>query len=102
MPLTASVESGQSSPSCSTGGGITAAVGVGTGAGTCAGGGTIGELTSGLSPGSGVGAADAPAAGLSDAVGSAPEPLDTTISTTAATIPMTTTETPIASALRRQ
>ena len=35
MPLTASVESGQSSPSFSTGGGMTAAVGVGVGAGAC-------------------------------------------------------------------
>ncbi len=57
MPLTASVESGQSSPSCSTGGGATAAVGVGVGAGALAAGGTTGVLTSGFSPGSGVGAA---------------------------------------------
>ena len=55
MPLTASVESGQSSPSCSTGGGVTAAVGVGVGAGAFAAGGTTGVLTSGFSPGSGVG-----------------------------------------------
>ena len=57
MPLTASVESGQSSPSCSTGGGVTAAVGVGVGAGAFTAGGTTGDLTSGFSPGSGVGVA---------------------------------------------
>ena len=57
MPLTASVESGQSSPSWSTGGGTTAAVGVGVGGGACWAGGTTGDLTSGFSPGSGVGAA---------------------------------------------
>ncbi len=49
MPLTASVESGQSSPSLSTGGGATASVGVGVGAGTddAAGGATTGFLFSG-------------------------------------------------------
>ena len=55
MPLTASVESGQSSPSCRTGGGATAAVGVAVGAGALAAGGTTGVLTWGFSPGSGVG-----------------------------------------------
>ncbi len=59
MPLTASVESGQSSPSLSTGGGVTAAVGVGVADGASCGGGTMGVLTWGLSPGSRVG----PAAG---------------------------------------
>src|ERR1700761_7015916 len=57
MPLTARVESGQSSPSFSTGGGTTAWTGVGVGAGVCGAGGSIGLLTSGLSPGRGVGAA---------------------------------------------
>src|SRR3981189_708995 len=57
MPLTASVEAGQSSPSCSTGGGVTAADGVGVGGGACCAGGCTGGLTSGFSPGSGGGAA---------------------------------------------
>src|ERR1700738_872366 len=65
MPLTASVESGQSSPSLSTGGGMTAAVGVGVGGGACCAGGTTGVLTSGFSPGSGVGAAAWVGLGLS-------------------------------------
>ncbi len=65
MPLTASVESGQSSPSLSTGGGMTAAVGVGVGGGACCAGGMTGVLTSGFSPGSGVGAAACVGVGLS-------------------------------------
>src|SRR5215207_6147937 len=100
MPLTASVESGQSSPSLSTGGGTTAAVGVGVGAGTCGAGGTTGVLTSGFSPGSGVG----PAAGadLGAFLFSEPVLFIKTMTTTTAITPMTSTATPTASALRRQ
>src|ERR1700677_5343657 len=51
-PLTASVESGQSSPSLSTGGGCTAAVGVSAGWPVFSpAGGSTGVLTSGLVPG---------------------------------------------------
>src|SRR4029077_7645355 len=64
IPLTANVESGQSSPSLSTGGGMTAAVGVGVGGGACWAGGITGVLTSGFSPGSGVGAAGPPGGGV--------------------------------------
>src|SRR5690349_2147711 len=50
-PLTASVESGQSSPALSTGGGSTAAVGVGGGGPTSSpAGGSTWVLTSGLGP----------------------------------------------------
>ncbi len=55
MPLTARVESGQSSPSLSTGGGVTAAVGVGVGGGACGAGGSTGDLTSGFCPAAGSG-----------------------------------------------
>src|SRR6476660_7294955 len=102
MPLTASVESGQSSPSLSTGGGMTAAVGVGVGAGACWAGGITGVLTSGFSPGSGVGAAACVGVGLFAVLPSAPVLFITTITTTAATTPMTRTPMPSASALRRQ
>ena len=101
MPLTASVESGQSSPSCSTGGGMTAAVGVGVGAGALAAGGTTGVLTAGFSPGSGVGVAAGVGAGLAFFV-SAPALVITIMITTAAITPMTRTAMPNASALRRQ
>ena len=47
MPLTARVLSGQSSPALSTGGGSTALVWVGVGAGLFTAGGTTGLLTSG-------------------------------------------------------
>ena len=100
MPLTASVESGQSSPSLSTGGGVTAAVGVGVGAGLRSAGGTTGVLTSGFSPGSGVGVAAG--AGLSAFFVSAPALLDTIMITTAAITPTTSAAIPNASALRRQ
>lgn len=50
MPLTASEESGQSSPSLSSGGGTTAAVGVAVGGGASCAGGITGVLTSGFSP----------------------------------------------------
>src|SRR5688572_28945708 len=86
IPLTASVESGQSSPSLSTGGGMTAAVGVGVGAGACGAGGRTGDLTSGFSPGNGVGPAAAVGAGLSAPVFSAPVLFFTTMTTTAAMI----------------
>ena len=102
MPLTASVESGQSSPSCSTGGGVTAAVGVGVGAGALTAGGTTGVLTSGFSPGSGVGVAAGVGAGLSAFFVSAPALFITIMTTTAAITPMTRTAIPSASALRRQ
>src|ERR1700761_7516581 len=102
MPLTASVESGQSSPSFSTGGGVTAAVGVGVGAGALTAGGTTGVLTSGFSPGSGVGAAAGVGPGLSAVLVSPPELFMTNMTTTAAMTPITRTAMPIASALRRQ
>ena len=92
----------KSSPSLSTGGGVTAAVGVGVGGGACWAGGITGVLTSGFSPGSGVG----PAA--CDAVGFSPDLVGllvlfiTTITTTAAMTPMARTAKPSASALRRQ
>jgi hypothetical protein len=101
MPLTASVLSGQSSPSLSTGGGVTAAVGVGVGAGALTAGGTTGVLTSGFSPGSGVGATAGTGAGLSAFVVSPPVFM-TIITTTAAMTPTTRTAMPIARALRRQ
>src|SRR6185312_402618 len=102
MPLTASVESGQSSPSLSTGGGMTAAVGVGVGGGACCAGGITGVFTSGFCPGSGVGPAACADVGLSAAFFSVPVLFITTITTTAATTPMTRTAKPSASALRRQ
>src|SRR6478672_10577193 len=84
MPLTASVESGQSSPALSTGGGVTAAVGVGVGGGTSAAGGTTGDLTSGSWPGSGVGADSALGAGACACSGAeSPVAFDTTTRTTA-------------------
>src|SRR5687768_5553371 len=102
MPLTASVESGQSSPSCRTGGGTTAVVGVGTGGGAWAAGGTTGVLTPGSSPGSGVGGAASLFADGSVAAPSDPLLLATTTATMAATMTITSTATPIASALRRR
>ncbi|SHV38638.1 Uncharacterised protein [Mycobacteroides abscessus subsp. abscessus] len=63
MPLAASVVSGQSSPALSTGGGVTAVVGVGVGAGAAFGGGAIGLFTPGVSPGSGVADVDVFAVG---------------------------------------
>src|ERR1700747_3195209 len=101
MPLTARVVSGQSSPSLSTGGGITAAVGVAGGGGACCAGGTTGVLTSGFSPGSGVGAAAAGVGvdGWAD-LDSAPELLLTTTATIATTIATATTASPMASTLR--
>ena len=51
MPLTASVESGQSSPSLSTGGGCDRRGGVGVGGGACWAGGTTGVFTSGAGGG---------------------------------------------------
>src|SRR5258708_30207706 len=103
-PLTASVESGQSSPSFSTGGGCTAAVGV-TDSGVCPGGATTGVLPS-VWPagGGGWGAARAFApgwpcadAGLSALAGLAPGLLATNAMTVAAAIPGTTAVTPHAS-----
>ena len=102
MPLTASVESGQSSPSLSTGGGTTAAVGVGVGAGTCGAGGITGVLISGFSPGSGVGAAAGVGARFSAFALSEPVLFLTTMTTTAAMMAMTSTAMPSANALRRQ
>src|SRR5271155_1039211 len=88
-PKTASVESGQSSPSLSTGGGCTAAVGVSAGRpGFCPAGGCTGVLTSGAAPD----AADFGAAcpeGL-PAVLAPALPL-ITATTIATTIPVTTT-----------
>src|SRR6476620_3222328 len=101
MPFTASVESGQSSPSLSSGGGVTAAVGVAVGGGACWAGGTTGVLTSGFSPGSGVGGAAA-AEDSSAGLVSAPELLVTITATIAAMIPTTTTAIPMANARRRQ
>src|SRR6202158_837529 len=101
MPLTASVESGQSSPSLSTGGGMTAAVGVGVGAGGCCAGGTTGVVTSGFSPGNCVVAAACAGVGLSAVLSSVPVLFITTNTATAATTPMTSTAMPSASALRR-
>src|SRR5262245_47773766 len=98
MPLTARVESGQSSPSLSTGGGVTAAVGVGVGGGACCAGGTTGVLTSGFSPGNGVAVAE----GLVSVFLVSLDPVPTTSPTMAATMATTTTAIPIASALRRQ
>src|SRR5690348_5097192 len=102
MPLTASVESGQSSPSLSTGVGTTEAVGVGVVAGACCAGGITGVLTSGFSPGSGVGAAAWVGAGFSAGLAGLLVLFMTTITTTAAMAPMTRTAIPSASALRRQ
>ena len=102
MPLTARVESGQSSPSLSTGGGVTAAVGVGVGGGACCAGGITGVLTSGFSPGSGVGAAAAVGAGFSAFLLSVPVVFVTTTTTMAAMTAITSTAMPSASALRRQ
>jgi len=102
MPLTANVESGQSSPSLSTGGGMTAAVGVGVGGGACCAGGITGVLTSGFSPGSGVGAAAGVGPGLSAFLVSEPVTFMTTTTTTAAITPITSTAMPSANALRRQ
>ena len=81
---------------------MTAAVGVGVGAGACGAGGMTGVLTSGFSPGSGVGPAAAVGAGLSALVFSVPVLFLTTMTTTAAMIAMTSTAMPSASALRRQ
>src|ERR1700756_1465318 len=87
IPLTANVESGQSSPSLSTGGGMTAAVAVGV-SGTGGGSGGVGELT----PRRGLGGAAAGGAGgLAAVFVSAPALLVSTVMTTAATAPMTTT-----------
>src|SRR5690348_6833402 len=93
MPLTASVESGQSSPSLRTGGGVTAAVGVAVGGGAFGGGGCIGVWTSGFSPGSGVGETAAGAADCSALVFTVPpDPavICTTTITSVATTPITT------------
>src|SRR6478609_2815555 len=100
MPLTASVESGQSSPSLSTGGGVTAAVGVAVGGGACGAGGTTGDLTSGFSPGSGVGAA-ALVVGFGSVV-VLPVAFDTTTTTTATMMATTRAATPMASIRRRR
>src|SRR5690242_12140556 len=89
MPLTASVESGQSSPSLRIGGGTTAAVGVGVGAGACCAGGTTGVFTSGFCPGSGVGAAACVGLGLSAALVGVLVLFITITTTTAATMPTT-------------
>ncbi len=80
---------------------MTAAVGVGVGAGALAAGGTTGVLTSGFSPGSGVGAAAGAGDGLPAFFVSVPVFM-TTMTTTAAMTPMTRTAMPSASALRRQ
>ena len=71
------------------------------GGGACCAGGTTGVLTSGFSPGNGVGGASA-AAVSSAALVSDPEPLDMITATIAAMIPTTTTAIPMASARRRQ
>src|SRR5690242_7091736 len=104
-PLTASVESGQSSPSFSTGGGCTAAVGVGDsgfwpcGAGTGAG-------PSGATGGGAWGAGDpgllCAELGLSALAGFAPALLLMKAMTVATTIPITTTAMPRARPRRRQ
>jgi hypothetical protein len=67
-----------------------------------AGGGTTGDLTSGFSPGSGVGAAAGVGPGLPAFLVSPPDMFITTMTTTAAITPTTSTAMPIASALRRQ
>ena len=74
---------------------------MGVGAGALAAGGTTGVLTSGFSPGSGVGVAAGVGAGLAFFV-SAPALVITIMITTAAITPMTRTAMPSASALRRQ
>src|SRR6202011_4079488 len=88
IPLTASVESGQSSPSLSTGGGMTAAVAVGvwTGGG---GNGVIGDFTSGC--GFGAAAAAGVFAGLAVFLVSAPALPVSTVMTTATMMPIPTT-----------
>src|SRR6185437_10585772 len=96
-PLTASVESGQSSPSLSTGGGCTAAVGVSGGwpASSPAGGSTW-VLTSGFAP-------CAAGAGFLAAVEVlAPALPLRTATMIATTMAITTTATPIANPRRRQ
>src|SRR5215218_3740258 len=104
MPLTASVESGQSSPSLRTGGGVTAAVAVGVGAGASCGGGMIGVLTSGFSPGNGVGGTPAgcDCSALVFSGFDEPPVVFTITNTSAATTPITTTAMPNANARRRQ
>ncbi|GAB4931689.1 hypothetical protein MAHJHV45_31480 [Mycobacterium avium subsp. hominissuis] len=105
-PLTASVESGQSSPSLSTGGGCTAAVGVGvSGFWPCAGG-TAGAGPSGPGGAGACGAGDpgllCAEFGLSALAGLAPALCPMKAMTAAATIPITTTAMPTARPLRRQ
>ncbi len=87
----------------STGGGVTAAVGVGVGTGACWAG-TTGVFTpGGVSPGSGVGAALALVAAVLSAVG-VPELVlfATTIATMPTTTMSTTTAIPIAAIRRRR
>ena len=97
-PNTASVESGQSSPALSTGGGATAAVGVSAGcSGFCPAGGTTGDLTSGAAPG--FCAAALPAL---PPVVLAPALLLRTATMIAMTMPITTTAIPNANPRRRQ
>src|ERR1700759_4721036 len=91
-PKTASVESGQSSPSLSTGGGCTAAVGVSAGwLGSCPAGGCTGVLTSGAAPGPAAFCAACPE-GLPAVLAPALPLITATI--TATTIPIATTATP--------
>src|ERR1700761_7769305 len=93
-PRTASVASGQSSPSLSTGGGATAAVGVSAG---CSGfwpaGGTTGDLTSGAAPGAAPDFSAAAFPALPPVV-LAPAELLTTATMIATTMPIATTAMP--------
>ncbi len=81
---------------------MTAAVGVGVGGGACCAGGCTGVLTSGFSPGSGVGIAAWAGVGFAAVLLGLLVLFITTIATTAATTPTTRTAMPSASARRRQ
>ncbi len=96
------MESGQSSPSLSTGGGCTAAVGVSAGwPGFCPAGGTTGLLTSGAAPDPAAGFWAAALPDLPPAV-FAPALLLMTATMIAMTMPTTTTPMPNANPRRRQ
>jgi hypothetical protein len=75
---------------------------VGVGVGARSAGGTTGVLTSGFSPGRGVGDAAGVGAGLAAVFVSEPPKFITMTTTTATTIPTARTPMPSASALRRQ
>src|SRR5690625_6600892 len=87
-PLTASAESGQSSPSLSTGGGCTDAVGVGAGGGLSEAGGTTGVLPSGSVSGCSVTAAPSGWSAESEQTCMIANTIAYTTSNTAATIPI--------------